>query len=189
MEPIKQETQTEIKSFVNIRQFVLAAAVKENGAEVKAIRQYVKTKDISLIQAHIDSGKIIEKTEQHNIIVTAGLTELAKALAYVRTTAPAINYGLLGTGTPNVIPGATQLVTESYRKLASSRSNDGNIVYIDFFFAAADCNGTYSEFGNVIDGAAGANTGTLFSYIATGGWVKTSAQSLFVSCEYHLNNA
>ena len=188
-EVIKNEQQADLKNTVNIRQFTLAPSVKENGAEVKAIREYVKTKDISLIQKHLDSGKIIEISEDHNIIVTAGLTQLAMGLTGERATAPIINYGVLGTGTPNPVAGQTQLVAEAFRKLASSKSHSNNTVYVDFFFAAADCNGTYTEFGNVIDGAAGANTGTLFSSIATGGWVKSSAQSLFISCQYNINNA
>jgi len=186
---LKKDTQSEIKPFVNIRQFTLAAGVSENGNEVKAIREYVKTKDVTKIQSLIDTGKIVESSEKHNLIVDAGLTELAQSISGERTTSPDIDYGLLGTGTPNVVAGATQLVTEAYRKVAASRSHDGNIVYIDFFYAAADCNGTYTEFANVIDGTASANTGILFSYIATGGWVKSASQSLFISCEYHLNNA
>lgn len=186
---IKKSTQTEIGGFVNIRQFTLAAGVDQDGQEVEAIRQYVQTKDEAHIKPFIDSGKIVEVSEKHNIIVDVGLEELAKGLSGERATVPAINYGLLGTGTPAVVAGATQLVAESYRKVAASRSHDGNIVYADFFYAAADCNGTYTEFGNVIDGTATVNTGYLFSYIATGGWVKTASQSLFISCEYHLNNA
>ncbi len=188
MEPLKETIQEDLKGFVNIRQFSLAAGVKENGPEVKAIKEYVKTKDISKIQAHLDSGKIIEMNEKHNIIVNLGLEELIKSITNERTTAPYINYCLLGTGTPNAVPGSTKLVNETFRRLAMSRSHDHNVAYIDVFIAAADCaNTTYTEFGNVIDGTSTKDTGILFSYIATGGWVKT--QSLFISCEYHLNNA
>ena len=186
---IQETSQTEIKPFVNIRQFTLAAGVNENGPEIDAIRRYVKTKDESVISKYIKSGKIVAMDEKHNIIVDAGLEELAKSMSGERATTPDINYGLLGTGTPDVAANRTQLVTESFRKVAASRSHDKNIIYIDLFFDAADCSGTYTEFGNVIDGTASANTGTLFSYIATGGWVKTASQSLFISCEYHLNNA
>lgn len=187
---IKEEVQKDITAGVNIRKFTLAPTVEEDSPEVDALRAYCRGGDISLIQEYLDNGTITEVYETHNIIVTAGFAQLAMGMTYERTTAPAINYGCLGTGTsPVPVAGSTQLVNEVYRKLASSRSHNGNVVYIDFFFAAADCNGTYTEFGNVIDGAAGANTGSLFSFIATGGWVKSSSQSLFVSCQYTLNNA
>jgi len=188
---IKKESKTDEKVSVNIRTFSLAKGVKENGPEVAAIREFIKSKgkDRSKIDPLLKSKKILAEDEKHNIIVDAGLAEYAKALAGQRAIVPVINYGLLGTGTPNVVPGATQLVSEQYRKLYSSHSNDGNIAYIDFFFAAGEFTGTATEFGNVIDGTASADTGTLHSYIATGGWAKTAPQSLFVSCEYHINNA
>jgi hypothetical protein len=125
--------------------------------------------------------------EQHNIIVTAGFNVLARLLAGDTTYSGEINYGALGTKvSPVPVLGDTTLGTEAYRKLVASQSADTNIAYIDFFYAAGDCNGTYTEFGNFIDGTAAADSGQLFSYIATGGWVKTALESLFVSCEYTL---
>ncbi|PKM88303.1 hypothetical protein CVU83_01900 [Candidatus Falkowbacteria bacterium HGW-Falkowbacteria-2] len=192
METIKKENKTDLKNFVNIRQFTLAPGVQENGPEVKAIRKYIKSKDYSEIESYIESGRIIEMTEEHNIIVDTGLEEQAKSQSGERATSPSINYGILCVS-PSPTPGATSVIgdiTEGFRKLASSRSHDKNVSYIDFFFAAADCSGTYTRFANVIDGTASANSGILFSYIANSpSWVKTTAQSLFISCEYHNNNA
>lgn len=192
MEIIKKESQGELKNLVNIRSFILAPGVLENGPEVKAIRKYVKSKNYADIEAHIKSGKIIEKNEEHNLIVNTGLEESAKGQSGERATAPSINYGILCVS-PSPTPVATSVIanlTEGFRKLYSSRSHDANTSYIDFFFAAADCSGTYTRFANVIDGTASANSGILFSYATNSpSWTKTTAQSLFISCEYHNNNA
>ena len=191
MEIIKKDTQADLKNFVNIRQFTLAPGVKENGPEIAAIRKYVKNKNYSEIEEYIISGKIIEMSEKHNIIVNSGLEEYAKSNSGERATAPAITYGILCVSpSPTPVPASViSDITEGFRKLASSRSHDGNISYIDFFFAAADCNGTYPRFANVIDGSSTPNSGILHSYVDNiPVWTKTTAQSLFVSCEYHYNN-
>ena len=191
-ETIKKEDQADLKNFVNIRQFILAPEVEEGGPEIAAIREYVKTKDIAIIQPFIDSKKIIELEAQHNIIVNTGLEEIAKSQSGERATAPSINYGVLCVS-PSPAPAAGSVVAdlvEGFRKIYSSRSHSANVSYIDFFFTAADCNGTYTRFANVIDGTGAANSGILFSYATNSpSWVKTGAQSLFVSCEYHTNNA
>lgn len=185
---VEASDRKDIKAFVNIKRFLLGEHVQEDDKIVKVLREYNKTGDAELIRPYIESGEIIEHQETHNMVVDAGFEQMIKSITGERVTIPQINYGLLGTGTPNVIPGATQLVTEAYRKTASSASHSGTTGYIDFFYTAAECSGTYTEFGNVIDGTASANSGYLFSYVATGGWVKTTAQSLYVACEYGLAN-
>ena len=166
----------------NIDTFVLAEWVKEAGKEVAMLREYVKTGKKKILSQLKKSGALISSSHKHNLITTAGRSVLARRLAGNTTYTAAINYGLLGTQvSPVPSNSSTQLGTEVFRKLASS------LAYVDFFYTAGDTNGTYTEFGNVIDGTASANTGQLFSYIATGGWVKSSAQSLFVSCKYTIS--
>ncbi len=173
---------------VNINTFVLAEWVKETGKEVMMLREYVKTGKKSILASLKKSGAVIFSKHKHNLITTAGRTVLARRLAGNTTYTGSINYGLLGTQvSPSPSNSSTQLGTEVFRKLASSLAYDNNIAYVDFFYTAGDTNGTYTEFGNVIDGTASVNTGQLFSYIATGGWVKSSAQSLFVSCKYTIS--
>ncbi|MDD5527779.1 MAG: hypothetical protein PHO56_02265 [Patescibacteria group bacterium] len=191
-EVIKKKTQEDVKNLANIKQFILAEGVQENGPEVKAIRKFVKSGDIADIQEYIDSGKIVQMEKQHNIIVDTGLEQMAMSQSGERATSPNINYGILGTHvTPTPLPSSViGDITEGFRKIASSRSHDANVSYIDFFFTAADCNGTYTQFANVIDGTGTPGSGILWSYIAPSpAWVKTNAQSLFISCEYHNNNA
>jgi len=126
--------------------------------------------------------------EKHNIIVTVGRSVLAQLLAGETTYSGEINYGALGTEVAPVPANSdTQLGTEVFRKLVASQSYEDNVCYLDFFYTAGDCDGTYTEFGNFIDGEAGADTGQLFSYIATGGWVKSNTESLFISCEYTIS--
>jgi hypothetical protein len=189
METLIKEEQKDLGTKVNIKQFSLSADVKEDGEEIKALRKYVRTGDISLIQQFLDSGKIIDSSETHNIIVDDALAEYCKAIANKRATVPYINYGALGTGIPNVNPAQHKLVNEVYRKVTSSLSCLDNAIFADFFFTASEVAGTFTEFGNFIDGTAVKDSGTLNSSVATGGWVKPISLSLFISCEYHLNNA
>ncbi len=180
--------KNEITIKANIDTFVLAEWVKEASKEIAMLREYVKTGKKSILSALKKTGALIGHRHQHNLITTAGRTVLSRRLAGNTTYTAAINYGLLGTqASPVPSNGSTQLGTEVFRKLAASQTFDNNIAYVDFFYTAGDTNGTYTEFGNVIDGTASVNTGQLFSYIATGGWVKSNAQSLFVSCKYTIS--
>lgn len=182
------QTQQEVAIAANIKQFRLAPWVTEGSAAISRLREYIKTGKESILEELTKSGAVLAFTEGHNIVVTSGRNVLARLIAGDTTYSGKINYGALGTVvSPAPTNASTQLGTEVYRKLASSYSSSTNIAYVDFFYAAGDCNGTYTEFGNFIDGAAGANTGQLFSYIATGGWAKSGAESLFVSCQYTIS--
>ncbi|MFA5080308.1 MAG: hypothetical protein WC472_01645 [Candidatus Paceibacterota bacterium] len=180
--------ELKLVDFVNIKTFQLASWVEEKSKEIDLLRKYIETNDKNILRNLVNSGAVLKVNKAHNIITTVGRAEIAKSLTNGRVTAPIINYGALGTvASPSPSNSSTQLGNEVFRKVPASQSNDNNIAYIDFFFAAADCSGTFTEFGNFIDGTATANSGKLFSYIATGGWAKTTAQSLFVSCQYNIN--
>lgn len=169
--------------------FALAAWVPEKGPEVEMVREFVRTQNPKLLEYLKEKGIVEDYRCKRNLITTRGRNVLCRLLAGDTTYSGQVNYGALGTVVSPVPTNAsTQLGTEVYRKIYSSHTQDGNNVsYIDFFYAASDTNGTYTEFGNFIDGTASVNTGRIFSYIATGGWVKTSLQSLFVSCQYTIN--
>lgn len=187
MEKIIKHQKQEVKIRVNIQSFTLAAWVKERSKEVEMLRNYVQTGNQKILEYLSKAGAILEVHEQHNLITTRGFETLTRFLAGDTTYTGGINYGALGTnGSPSPALGSTQLGTETYRKLYASRTFDNNIAYIDFFYAATDTNGTFTEFGNFVAGTGSANSGRLFSYIATGGWVKSSIASLFVSCKYTL---
>lgn len=148
------------------------------------LREFIRTKNIKILNALKREGIVLRYTNQHNLITTRGRAVLAGLLAGDDTYTGEINYGALGTGTNPVANSDTKLQTETYRNTVSSQTFDDNIAYIDFFYTAAEVSGTFEEFGNFIDGGAGADSGRIFSHILTGGWVKTLSTSLFVSCQY-----
>ena len=113
-----------------------------------------------------------------------------KRLANITTYTGIINYGALGSGTTAAAASDTQLQTEVFRKVTADAAVDSTynyIAYIDFFYSRSDTNGTYNEFGTFIDGTGSANTGQLFTRALTGGWTKSSSESMTVSCTYTLN--
>ncbi len=174
---------------VNIRTFTLAGWVTEHSKWIALLRQFVLTGNQKIFQFLVEQGVILNYQSKHNLITTRGRNVLCRLLAGDTTYSGQVNYGALGTQvSPTPSNSSTQLGTEVFRKLYSSHTQDGNnIAYIDFFYSATDTNGTYTEFANFIDGTASANTGRIFSYIATGGWVKSNLVSLFVSCQYTIN--
>jgi hypothetical protein len=120
----------------------------------------------------------------HNLITTRGPSVLAQRLANDTTYTGIINYGALGSSATAVANGDTQLTAEVFRKIVASASTTSNIAFIDFFYSKTDTNGTYQEFGTFIDGAAGANTGRIFTHALTGGWTKSASESMTVACQY-----
>ncbi len=121
-----------------------------------------------------------------NLIPTVGRSVLAQRLANTLTYTGVINKVALGTGSTPPANGDTRLTTEVYRNNASSLTYANNIAYITGFFTAAECNGTYNEAGLFIDGAAGANTGQLFSHVLVN-VSKSSVQTLTIDWTLTIN--
>jgi hypothetical protein len=168
--------------------FLMPAFVSEDSAFVAKIRDYIRSRNEDLIRELRNQGIIEDHLRAHNLIATVGRNVLARLLTGDVTYSGQINYGALGSSSTAPNNSDTQLGTEVYRKLFASHTTDGNnVVYVDFFYAATDTNGTYNEFGNFIDGTASANTGRLFSHVLTGGWTKTNLQSMFISCQYTIS--
>ena len=183
-----EELTQDVSIKANFDFFNLRGDIAEDSREVQVIRAALRYGDHSLLRRYEAEGIIERHHAAHNLIVTIGRNVLARLLTGDTTYSGQINYGALGSSSAAVNNSDTQLGTEVYRKLFASHTTDGNnIAYVDFFYAATDTNGTYNEFGNFIDGNAGANTGRLFSHILTGGWVKTNVQSMFISCQYTIN--
>lgn len=171
--------------------------------------EYIRTKDVRFLQqanaliekqnAAINAqyndalseleriAKIREYTRK-NKIATAGRAAVVGRLVNITTYTGIINYGTLGTDATAFSNAQTQLVAETFRKVAASSSQTTKTGFIDFFYSKADTNGTYQEFGTVIDGTASANTGQLFTRMLTGGWTKSSSESMTVACQYDLND-
>lgn len=130
-----------------------------------------------------------KKTVTHNLCVLAGRNVMAGILNGEVTYTGAINYGVLGTGSAAVTDADTQLATEAKRKAIATRTRVNDQITFDFYFSKSDCNGTFNEFGMVIDGTASANTGQLFNRLLTGGWAKSSSEALTVSVQTNINHA
>jgi hypothetical protein len=182
------ELAADISIKANFDFFNLRGDIDEAHPALNTIREALRTGNSDALHILEAEGIIERHHADHNIVVTQGRNVLARLLVGDVTYSGQINYGALGTSSTAVSNSDTQLGTEVFRKLYASHTTDGNnVAYVDFFYAATDTNGTYQEFGNVIDGTASANTGRLFSHILTGGWVKTNVQSLFVSCQYTIS--
>lgn len=136
------------------------------------------------------SGLCESRTEvRRNLCVKAGRSVFAGILAGELTYTGIINYGLLGTSATAVADSDTQLVAEVKRKGVATRSRTNDQLTLDFFYSKGDTNGTYQEFGMVIDGNTSANTGQLFNRLLTGGWTKSSSEALTVSVQVNINHA
>lgn len=182
------ELTQDISIKANFEFFNLRGDIDEHHPALNTIRQALRSGNKDALYLLEADGIIERHHADHNIVVTMGRNVLARLLTGDTTYSGQINYGALGTSSTAVSNADTQLGTEVYRKLFASHTTDGNnVAYVDFFYAATDWSGTANEFGNVIDGTASANTGRMFSHILTGGWTKTSLQSLFISCQYTLS--
>lgn len=152
------------------------------------LRQYQETGNQKILKFLREQNILLGETLKQNLIVTVGLNVLCRLLSGDTTYSGEVNYGAVGTAvTPVPVIGDTTLGTELFRSLKVSAAASTNITYVDFVYAAGDWNGTATEFANFIDGTGAADSGQMFSYIATGGWVKSAAESLFVSCKYTIN--
>jgi hypothetical protein len=131
----------------------------------------------------------IEIHEYDNLITTAGF---ALILDNLTSPAPAnnilLNKAVLGNGTnpPNIAD--TQLQNETYRNDIFSRNSVGNVGYITAAFTMTEFVGTIREAGMVANGGAAANTGVLFSHVATN-ITKTNTQTLTLDFTLTLANA
>ncbi len=125
--------------------------------------------------------------EHKNVICNNGLNAICKLLTGDTTYTGEINKALLGTGTGAAAAATdTTLETETYRNDMASGTDDSNIAYLTAYFTETECSGTYKEFGNAIDGAAGVDTGRLWSHVKGLTWVKDTSTVIVVSQKYTL---
>lgn len=130
---------------------------------------------------------LVREYKVENIIVTVGRATFAQRLANDITYTGIINYGALGTSATTPTNGDTTLGTEVFRKVVASASDTTNQAFIDFFYSKSDTSGTYEEFGTFIDGSASVDTGQMFTHALTGGWVKSSSESMTVAVTYTIS--
>jgi hypothetical protein len=133
-------------------------------------------------------GELKGVQKKKNIICYAGINALIRRLGNDFSYSGFINRMALGTGSPTPATSDTQLATEVYRNVTASGSASSNVAYLTGYFTETECSGTYTEFGNFIDGTATANSGKLWSHIASISWAKNSSTCLVVSCQYTVTN-
>lgn len=171
----------------------------EAQAVEKAIERHVReyslcTTDYQRAEHHMQYKELIAQLEPFfieeqvlkNLIPTIGRSVLMQRLAGITTYTGIINYGALGTGSTTPANSDIELQTEVFRKPVASGSYTDNVAFIDFFFTQADTSGTYTEWGTFIDGTGSANSGQMFSHMLTGGWAKSSSNTMTISCTYTL---
>lgn len=124
-----------------------------------------------------------------NRVVIGAREEAAKRYAGSPVYTGIINYGALGDSSAAVLDADAALGNEVARKLYATRTQTADSFTIDFYYSKADTNGTYEEFGMVIDGTATLDTGLLFNRVLTGGWTKTALEALTVSAQVNINPA
>ena len=187
--------QTEIEEEGKIKGEMLVSIYDTTSKQANALEQEIivhingirlsnyREKYLSLVKQMRDLF-LVREYAVTNIIVIAGRSVVAQRLANDTTYTGIINYGALGSSATTPVDGNTQLGTEVFRKVVASVSDTTNQAFIDFFYSKADTSGTYQEFGTFIDGTATANTGQMFTHALTGGWIKSSSESMTVSCTY-----
>ena len=120
--------------------------------------------------------------EGRNLVVTAGLNQLASALIGADTFSASTWYLELGTGTTAVNAGDTALVTPDTAtwRVATVAEVSSATATLESFYPTSVANGSWTELG-LFTGANGtAGSGTLFARILTS-WSKTSSQTATVS--------
>jgi hypothetical protein len=134
-------------------------------------------------------GELKKTEKKKNVICNAGFNAIAKRLCNDNTYTGYINKMALGTGSPTPAASDTELDTETYRNTTASSTSSSNVAYLTAYFTETECNGTYTEFGNFIDGTTTPDSGQLWSHIASISWVKNSTTCLVVSCQYTFASA
>ena len=130
-------------------------------------------------------GKKFAQDYRKNVITSVGFNAAAvKRMVGDTTYTGKINKALMGNGVGAATSADTQLISEVYRNDVLSGSEDGNICYLTIVFTEAEVTGTFTEFGNCIDGTAAANTGALFSHLAGLNWVKDANTAIVISGKY-----
>lgn len=120
--------------------------------------------------------------EGPNLVVTAGLNQLASALIGADTFSASTWYLELGTGTTAVNASDTALVTPDTAtwRVATVAEVSSATTTLETFYPTSVANGSWTELALFTGATATAGSGTLFARILTS-WSKTSSQTATVS--------
>ncbi|MFH0892447.1 MAG: hypothetical protein V1867_06745 [Candidatus Falkowbacteria bacterium] len=129
-------------------------------------------------------GDLVQEQRRFNVICNNGFNALIKRLVGDITYTGHLNKALLGTGSGAASASDTELIAEAYRNDMASGTDNANAVILTAFFTETECSGTYTEFGNVIDGDENPNTGRLWSHLTGLNWAKDNNTVLVISQKY-----
>lgn len=189
----KEESVKEKKKFgkgiVTLTRFVIDSPEAE--ALDKFLQEAIDVPQRVFDKAFNRMKEICAFTEEayENQIVMTGRSVFAMLLNAETTYTGAVNWGALGTSATAISDAQTTLVAEAKRKGIATRSRTNDSVSFRFFFSKADTSGTFQEFGTFIDGTSTVDTGQMFNRVLTGGWTKSSSESLTVTVQFDLNPA
>jgi len=126
-------------------------------------------------------GNITKRDKVENIVCYAGVEAMFKKLADEHAGNLKMNIAALGTGEDTATVNDTQLQTETYRNDVASSTAAANVLYTDAFFTADEVDGTFKEFGFLID------ENVLWNRVNVD-WTKSNVESLYVSGKWTLTN-
>lgn len=142
---------------------------------VKVINWFL-ARDIRIFENYLErctKGRLLRTYDYDNLIPSVGLAAFAAQMSGQNSTDIGDNlYIAVGSNATAPASGDTQLGTETARKAVPSKVFSGAVATLAAFFAAGEATGTHREFGlfgngNAATASATANTGTLFSHVAT----------------------
>lgn len=139
------------------------------------------------LEKYYSKGRLVRADKDYNIIANAGFNVLAQILTGEYADTGAITHMALGDGVGAPAVGDVALFNEVYRNPTASSTSAANVAICTAFFTEVEVDGVFTEFGNFIDGEAGADTGELWSHI-NNAWEKTDMETLTVQCKYTLTN-
>lgn len=122
-----------------------------------------------------------------NVICVAGLSTITAKLVDDYAGTGAITHMALGSGAGTPAETDTELFTEEYRNEVAGKTYSGKVAVLTAFYTESEVDGTFTEFGNFIDGTGVADSGELWSHIAVN-WVKPADESLTIQCRYTFSN-
>lgn len=187
-----KKTARTVKIPVNIKAMVRAKPTNKYAVFYNKCLE--KLENIGLIsrqqlQKWYKHGELLRTYRQHNIIATVGLDVLAAILTADYGDTGAINVMALGTGTTPVTEDDTELETEVYRNPKASSTHSNGVAILTAFFTESEVDGSFTEFGNFIDGDFNTpDDGILWSHVIVD-WEKSNMETLTVQCTYDFINA
>jgi hypothetical protein len=134
-------------------------------------------------------GELCFSQNIKNIIANVGFNTITRRLTGDTVYDGEITVACLGTGTGTPSVTDTKLFNEVFRNEQASKSVSNNKALFTAFYDTVEVSGTFTEFGNFIDGdPLITDDGILWSHISGLNWIKDNLSTMTVSQEYTILN-